>query len=803
MKPLKFLITLSLLFTLTFQPLVLFAQIGGGGTVGGGGSGGSPGGGVSGGTSGGTGTGAPSTSGGTSSGTSTGAPSTSGGTYNPSSASSGTGKSFSGSNFSGIGGAVVACANVGGLLIGAVSGLFKKDKEDTKSTGTVKSVPTDAESVEMQAKKIKEEEKKNNRRQECLNGIAYGAAKTLLQQVSSKTLTWINKGLGGNPTYVQDITSQLQTVRDEKLQTYLDGAQNSNSIFGNALRSTITQQTTGLTDGYLNKVMNTPEARQYDAFQKNFSSGGWGALLNMNNNPIGATFNSAEKLQKTIDVDQESLTNEVQRNNGFLDMRECVEYEKIKPSNTPGANTGPTCNGGVPRDELPPTVTCIPDRVTDTSSTSGSNKLECLRYRTVTPGSLISNQAQNILGSPTRQLEMADSINEILGAFFDQVLNGLITDGLASLQNRKNSKNNNFGGLGQNLVLGTNGLRIGSSGASDVFGYQLPGNGYDVQEFDISRPQMLRAITQAQYDYLNRAKDSQIAMRSIVPNLGALDYCIPGPNPTWESGLNDNFQTFMAGFEIPTKGRTFGNKLLVGFLTNDPGGGLGIIAQIFNLNSEDKVLNYMLVGAAELFDKATGGIYTTGLWKYEYYTSDYSRPVKKVGPEWVRQFIVAGYQRVVEKYRTNFADDKIIALFKAVDPDQKRATGNVRESIKETAKLSLYNETITSLDEDYKQVISDKEDTIAELEDIRAEALTIVKNAKARHIAEQAAAGTPLVGRYKDPITGADRGLCIDNAYVIDESQIKGPKREESEIPEDPIIQKTRDAKNYFYSQLQ
>ncbi len=762
MKPVKFLIIFSLLFLITFQPLVLFAQVsggggGGGGTVGGG-SGGSGTGGASGGSGGGSGTGAPATSGGNS-------------TYSPSSSTAGNGKSFSGSSFSGVGGAVAGCANVGGLLIGAVSGLFKKDKDDTSTGQSGQNVPTDAKSVEAQAKKIKDEEKKNNRRQECLNGIAYAAAKTLLQQVSSKTLTWINKGLGGNPTYVQDITSQLQTVRDEKLQSYLDSAQNSNSIFGNALRSTITQQTTGVSDGYLNKVMNTPEAKQYDAFQKDFSKGGWSTLLDMNKNPIGATFNSADKLQKAIDENQEALTNEVQRNNGFLDMRTCVEYESAnQPHSWEDADPDPTTT-------------------TNTNPTGTGPK--CIKYKTVTPGSLISSQAQNILGSSTRQLELADSINEILGAVFDQILNGLMQDGLNSLQNRKGGGNNTFGGLGSNVVLGTNGLPIGSSSAGDAFGYQLPGNGYDVQEFDISRPQMLRAVTQAQYDFLNRSKDSQIAMRSIVPNLGALDYCIPGPNPTWQSGLSSNFQAFIAGFEVPTQGRSFGNKLLGALAKVDMGGAIGGILSLFGFNQDDKVLDCCLVGVSDLYDKAKDVNYETSVWAYNYYTKDYDRRVKKVESGWVRQFISAGYDRIVEKYKANFADDKIIALFTAVDPDTAKARGNIRESIKETDKLILYNDTIASLDTDYKQAISDKEDTIAELEDIRAEALAIVKKAKARHIAEQAAAGTPV------------KMSCIDRAYVIDESPIVGPTRQESETPEDPMIQKTRDAKIYFYSQLQ
>lgn len=680
-------------------------------------------------------------------------------TYNPSSSTAGNGKTFSGTSFSGVGGAIAGCANVGGLLVGSVSGLFKKNSSssgDTSSGGSGQTVPTKAEGTEAKITKVEDQEKKANRTTECLNGVAYAAAKSLLQQVSSKTLTFINKGLGGNPTYVQDITSNLQTIRDEKLQSYLNSAQNSNPIFGNALRSTITQQVTGVSDGYLNKVMDTPEAKKYDAFQKDFSSGGWGALLNMNNNPIGATFNSADRLQKSIDVEQEARINEVQRNEGFLDMRECVEY-------------GPKPHGW--------------DDAED-PNTIGPEQKECLRYKTVTPGSIISDQAQNILGSPTRQLEMADSINEILGAFFDQVLNNLIQKGLNSLQGNDKNKNY-FGSIGNNVVLGTNGLPIGNGTAGDVFGYQLPGNGYDVQEFDISRPQMLRAIVQAQYNFVNRSKDSQIAMRSIVPTLGALDYCLPGPNGTWQDGLSGNYQSFIQSFATPSKERTFAGK----FLSAATSSTIQALVKLFGGGGNTKELNYILVGQPELFDKASNQNRELSTWQYLYFTKDYARGVKNVDGDWIRNWIENGYERIVEKYKTNFTETKIVSLFTAVDPDVAKARGNIRESIKETNKLILYNQTITELDQDYTQAIADKEDAIVELEEIRAEALRIVKAAKARHIAEQAAAGTPV------------KLSCIDRAYVIDESPIVGPARQESDTP-NPIIQQSVNARNYFYSQL-
>lgn len=748
MKLLRFSLSLILIAVFIFQPVAVIAQISGGGgggpTVGGGGSGGSGttvGGGTSNGTASGTST---TTSGGTSN-----------STYNPSSSTAGNGKTFSGSSFSGVGGAIAGCANVGGLLVGAVSGLFKKDKDSSTSSGGGQNVPTKDKDTTAEVGNVKKEEKKANRTTECLNGVAYAAAKSLLQQVSNKTLTFINKGLGGNATYVQDITSNLQTIRDEKLQSYLNTAQNSNPIFGNAIRSVITEQVTGLTDGYLNKVMDTPEAKKYDEFQKSFSSGGgWNTLLNTKYNPLSAVWSSADKLQKNIDAQQEARQNEVQRNNGFLDMRECVEYAQ----NTP--------HGWDDEDA--------------TMGASGTSKT-CIRYRTVTPGSIISSQAQQILGTQTRQLEMADSINEVLGAFFDQVLNNLLQKGLASLQGRDNNTNN-FGTNGSNVVLGSNGLPIGSNSVGDAFGYQLPGNGYDVQEFDISRPQMLRAIIQTQYNFVNRSKDSQAAMQPIVPTLGALDYCIPGPNPTWQDGLSNNFQDFIGSFATPSRDRTFAGK----FLSAATSSTIQALVKLFGGGGNTKELNYMLVGQPELFDKVANERRELNVWQYQYYTKDYSRGVKNTDGDWIRNWLESGYDRIVQKYKDNFTEAKIVGLFTAVDPDTAKARGNIRESIKETGKLTLYNDNIRELNADYTEAISDKEDAIVELEEIRAEALKIVKTARARHIAEQAAAGTPV------------KLSCLDKAYVIDESPIVGVARQETDVP-DPIIKQSADAKRYFY----
>lgn len=662
-------------------------------------------------------------------------------TYNPVS-SSDTKKTFSGTSFSSVGGAIAGCANAGGTIVNGAAKLFNKLKKSSTDT-----VPVNDPNA--------------NRRENCLNGIAYSIAKNLLQQVSNKTLNWINKGLGGNPLYVQDIGSNLRTIRDEQLGRYLGSVQSSNPIFGNAIRSAVTKQVTGISDGYIGVAMNTPEAQKYNSFQQDFTSGGWGSLLNMNNNPIGALFNSTNTVSKNIATEQQARVNEVQRNDGFLDMRTCVEYAPVLDSKTENeirarfgyaANTTPTTP-------------------------------QCLKYKTVTPGALISQQASSVLNSPQKQLEMADSINEVLGSFFDQLLNNLYQKGLAGLQTR-GSVSNSFGSAGNNIVLGSNGLPL-STGTGNAFGYQSVSTGYDVQDFDISRPQQLRAIMQAQYNFQNKATDSKIAMDSIVPTLGALDYCIPGPNPTWRDGLADNYQTFLGSFETPTADRTFLGK----FLGAATSGTIQAILGLFGGGGTTKELPYALVGQPSLTDKVAGDSKVISPWSYLYYTKDYDRGVKNTNGDEVRVFVDDGYNRVIKKYETNFTEKNIIDLFKSTAPDPTYAEGAIKNALKETTKLASYYQTLSSTDADYEQALSDNEDALLELESIRKEELAIIKVAKARYIKERADAGNPV------------DMACINAAYVVDESDIIGLPRQESDTP-NPMIQASQDASDYFYSHL-
>lgn len=677
--------------------------------------------------------------------------------FNPNATLNFNNNTFGGVSFGGVGGAIASCANVGGLLAKGISkatdsinGIFKeKDPAEAVRQGGQGNAQKAAQAtgadtggvggpVPVTDDPAMAQLKQSNRREGCLNGIAYAVAKSMLQSMVQKTLSWVNTGFDGNPLYVRDIDSYLKTLRDEKISRFLSKIPDENPIFGNAIRSIVTEQVTGISDGFIDKTMDTPQGRAYKNFQDDFTNGGWEAFLDPNNNPIGAIFESADRLNRSISTDEQNARSELERNSGFLDMKRCVEYEQpsSKQNNRPFSYT----NDFVDR---------------------------CIRWETVTPGSVISAQVNAITTSPIRQLEQADQINEVLGSFFDQLLNRLFTRGLSSLSKRGGSTG--FGGPGANVVIGSDGAPANTS-IGDVFDYQAGASGIQTTDFDISRPQQLRVILQAQYDYLNHSLDARVAMNRIVPALGALDYCIPGPNPTWQEGLQDNVNTYFGSLQEVQKESSFGRKLLQTITVG--------LSQIW---SSDPKSHTIAAADVALYDKAIRSTVTI---------SDTIYFVRKDTPQEIYNAVQARFKEVMALYKDAFNQDNIKNAFLAADPTNASYVGGFVESaFKETAKLPRYDQAIGELDLRYSDSEKETRSAIAELESIREEVNQIVATAKARYIAERAAAGTPV------------NRSCIDRAYQIDQSAIVPVARLESDAPS-PLLNQSIDGGNYFYSNL-
>ena len=564
----------------------------------------------------------------------------------------------------------------------------------------------------------------------CLDGIAYVLSQQVLQQITNRTLHWANTGFNGNPLYIKDIDSYLLSLKNQQINSFLQNAQRSNPIFGNALRSIVTLQVTGRYDGLLNTSLNTPQSQLYNSFMSNFTNGGWNAFSNPAYNPIGALFNASDTITANIFNVQQNTRNELQQGNGFLNMKTCVQYS------TTGTVANNTVNGSG-----------LTGSNTPTSTGLSNNAPTCLKYQTVTPGSIIAMQVANITNSPVHQAELATQFNEAVGSFFDSLLNQLFSRGLSGIKGTANQADLglDYGGLGSNDVIGSDGQVIAdiNAGQADINSIASKNSG----TVDISHPQLLRTVIQTQYDYLDRASDSNAVLDRLVPELGRLDYCLPGPNPTWQDSFDDNFTTYSTA------------------------------AKATQISTDSTISNIGL----SLHDKFTDT---------DVPITDRTLSITGTGD--AKSYVQSVHDSLSQNILNEFSSSSLANAYAATvvgTTNQDYARGMATTAYDEVGTLPSLAQTVITSDQNYSQSLTNTQADIQELQSINSDVLKIVAAAKARYIAAQKAAGTPV------------NQQCIDSAYVIDTSAVTGVTRQETNV-QSPLIQQTLDANTYFYNSL-
>lgn len=749
--------------------------------------------------------------------------------YNPN-VSITSGNTYGGISISGVGGAIASCANVGGFLVKSISG-FLNDTFGVNTDSSASDYNTDENSVSTSDKTAQEKLDSMNRTTQCLNGVAYAVAKNTLAQVTNKTLNWVNTGLNGNPLYVQNIGSLLNSIKNQQLTNYLGTVQGSNPIFGNALRSVITYQATGKLDGLISSTLNTPQAQKYNSFMNDFTDGGWGAFLNPSYNPIGAFFDAADTVNNSIAMQQQNTQNEVQRNNGFLDLKHCTQYANNgqvsqtttdtslhKYSTSAGksyyckedyageltSSLADCYDGNYPAaansqeacvdfqnnkyDTLASSCATTNVVATDVSTQKGAgftSQPVCTQWSTDTPGSIIANQVATITTSPTRQLEYADKINEVLGGFFDSLVNNLLSKGLRGSGTKSSNQSSIIATAGSE---GDNSIPNATSGTGGDLSYQSTTNSQAISgDFDISRPQDLRAVIQTQYNYLSRAKDAQVSLDRVIPSIGALDYCIPGPNPAYKNGTDSNWSSFVSSIQqADVKSPSTAEKLIsaipeVGPLIS------GIVSLFTGSNSQPPIWNT----SGLLADNVRGISIQV---PREFYTPAHHSD--GVTTDDVVNTLNLSYKTLMNQYayydssQNTFADTPVGPAFQQANQGDGQVDGFLKDSYTLTYGLLAYNQTASTIKKDYAQNISDTTSDVEQLETIRKEVNSIVSKAKARYIAQRAAQGNPV------------NMQCINQAYQINNNPITGVARQEpnpKDAQEDAMVAHSSQAASTFY----
>ncbi len=467
---------------------------------------------------------------------------------------------------------------------------------------------------------------------ECLNAIAYTAAKAVLAKITRSSLEWINSGFQGSPTFVQDRGSFFTSIANEQVSDFTAkiAFDPKRFPFGRLTAQNIVKSIQGQLDynasvssgNLLNNDNNPnmPYEERFNNFTDDFLyGGGWDGYLAVTQitdanpfdsyiksvNKIGTTVNSAKREASPID----NVTKELQESGGFLSLKKCIDPNDYKPESDDTTFTRAEAMaiiGSANNTSDPDTVGPVDVSPAEDAAVEWLRKHTCKRFQTQTPGTAISQQMNISLGIPQRQLELADTINESISAVFDALLKQFFSKGVASLSgsdnNQAGSNVSTLGGYGSNSS--TNTIAVGSSSntpaAADQWYNQnknfdlitaIAPNGPGAVDPDpacninsgnpslyANDPECIKGgfdrqgILVVLKEYKALIEEESEALAETKRWLHELDYCVPGPRPDWEQTAVSIAQEKLAGMNAKYDAAKENESLLNTIGSFDPSG---------------------------------------------------------------------------------------------------------------------------------------------------------------------------------------------------------------------------------------
>lgn len=346
------------------------------------------------------------------------------------------------------------------------------------------------------------------------------------------------------------------------------------------------------------------------SFANDFSQGGWDGwwalTQNDQNNPFGFTIKATENLRNKQQKQVENAKAELVQGQGYRPQQECAVYETPKAPTDSEINS---CKSSYESQKSDALQTCETDNktaaaiksckdnvaseysslISSCNTTGGKAPVEqkCKEWKTVTPGSAIAAKANTYLNTPERQLELVKTMNDALNALFTMLLSKFESQGLASLDPAKNITTATTGGttiqtitfdddgyvnvndtpfgMGSTPIATTTGVSVGSggitTGGTGATGggsgpiktphVYIQDDGFDITKdlgniYDEDGVLIKKGVIQNQYDYIDAMGIYKSTISDVLPALGELDYCIPGPNPNWRQNSKEAIDEYLA-----------------------------------------------------------------------------------------------------------------------------------------------------------------------------------------------------------------------------------------------------------------
>ncbi|MBU6426668.1 hypothetical protein KGQ27_00275 [Patescibacteria group bacterium] len=263
------------------------------------------------------------------------------------------------------------------------------------------------------------------------DGVAWTVAKIALQEVTTSVVNWINSGFQGNPAFLTNPQAFFLDVADQVTGDFIAQTgilANLCTPFNVDIRLALALGQANLYPRYtctlstvIQSVANsTVNGYSIQGFMNgDFKQGGWPAFITMTtqpqNNPVGAYLVAQSDLLSRISSKQGQYHEQLAQGGGFLSWQKCQTVDTIDPNDLSPDNYNTAMsyeNAGLTRQQ---------------------NKDGTVSYQdceTQTPGSVIAGSINKSLGIPQDQLNLANSINEVVGALFGQLVTKVLTGGL-------------------------------------------------------------------------------------------------------------------------------------------------------------------------------------------------------------------------------------------------------------------------------------------------------------------------------------------------------------------------------------
>ena len=270
-----------------------------------------------------------------------------------------------------------------------------------------------------------------------LNGLVWAAAGAVIQGMTRSLVNWINSGFEGSPAFAQDIDTELRMWTDGIVDRFIEVAfteisqeiqQGLSSIEGNLNLPFRVEILNDARVSYYRRSSSNyfhertrPTLGQYSSnpaafLQGDFDQGGWQAwfaVLQRPNNPYGYSQLVRQEIDARVAAGERERETEILIGDGFLGFRRCSGASGS--GSTGSGTTGTTASGG-------------------TANLSSSNKQSSPGCTISTPGSLARDAAPETFRVAFDRLNLADSINEIVGALVSQLVSQIFSsNGFLSL----------------------------------------------------------------------------------------------------------------------------------------------------------------------------------------------------------------------------------------------------------------------------------------------------------------------------------------------------------------------------------